>query len=328
MKQLGPQSDIQSMADNHIIEVENLYHRYDDRVALQGISFTVEQSKIFGLLGPNSGGKTTTFKILSTLLKPTSGRASICGLDISKDPGKVRNCIGVVFQSSAVDVKLTVAENLRHQGHLYGLKGSGLTARIKEVSERLSISDRAKDFVEKLSGGLRRRVEIAKSFLHQPPVLLLDEPSTGLDPAARRELWSYLESLRDREGVTIIITTHIMEEAEGCDQIGILDQGRLVANATPDALRAEIGGDVIAAQTKNPEMLSAGIKERFGSDSTVIGDTVRVERDRGHEFIAQLVEAFPGQISSITMGRPTLEDVFIQRTGHLFSDETKTGAAA
>src|SRR5882724_6413519 len=190
------------MAENHIIEVETLHHRYDDRVALQGISFTVEQGKIFGLLGPNGGGKTTTFRILSTLLKPTSGKASICGLDISRDPGKVRNCIGVVFQSSAVDVKLTVKENLRHQGHLYGMKGSALNARINEVTERLAITDRADDFVEKLSGGLRRRVEIAKSFLHRPPVLLLEEPSTGLDPASRRELSSYLESLRDREGVT------------------------------------------------------------------------------------------------------------------------------
>src|SRR6185369_16543051 len=230
------------MAENHIIEVENLYHRYDDRVALDGISFTVEQARIFGLLGPNGGGKTTTFRILSTLLKPTSGKASICGLDISKDSSKVRNCIGVVFQSAAVDVKLTVAENLRHQGHLYGLKGSALKSRINEVAERMEISDRANDFVEKLSGGLRRRVEIAKSFLHKPPVLLLDEPSTGLDPAARRDLWSYLESLRDREGITIVITTHIMEEAEGCDHIGILDQGRLVANDTPATLKAEIGG--------------------------------------------------------------------------------------
>ena len=316
------------MAENHIIEVENLYHRYDDRVALDGISFTVEQARIFGLLGPNGGGKTTTFRILSTLLKPTSGKASICGLDISKDSSKVRNCIGVVFQSAAVDVKLTVAENLRHQGHLYGLKGSALKSRINEVAERMEISDRTNDFVEKLSGGLRRRVEIAKSFLHKPPVLLLDEPSTGLDPAARRDLWSYLESLRDREGITIIITTHIMEEAEGCDQIGILDQGRLVANDTPDALKVEIGGDVITAQTKNPDKLAKGIKERFGSDTTVIGDLVRVERHRGHEFIAQLVEAFPGEISSITMGRPTLEDVFIQRTGRLFSDEAATSAAA
>src|SRR5215471_1421318 len=222
------------MVDNNIIEVESLYHRYDDRVALQGISFNVKAGTIFGLLGPNGGGKTTTFKILSTLLKPTSGIARICGIDVSKDSGQVRNLIGVVFQSPAVDVKLTVKENLQHQGHLYGLKGAALSQRITDVMQRLGISDRANDFVEKLSGGLRRRVEIAKSFLHRPPVLLLDEPSTGLDPAARRDLWSYLESLRDREGITIIITTHIMEEAEGCDQIGILDKGKLVAQNTPD----------------------------------------------------------------------------------------------
>src|SRR5581483_12008387 len=273
----------------------------DDRVALQGISFNVNAGTIFGLLGPNGGGKTTTFKILSTLLKPTSGSARICGVDVSKDPRQVRNLIGVVFQSPAVDVKLTVEENLRHQGHLYGLKGATLASRIKDVIERLGLADRTNDFVEKLSGGVQRRVEIAKSFLHRPPLLLLDEPSTGLDPAARRDLWSYLESLRDCEGVTIVLTTHIMEEAEGCNQVGILDQGRLVAMGTPNDLKAEIGGDVISAQTQDPNQLSGKIKERFGGEPAVVGDTVRIERSRGHEFITELVEAFPGQISSITM---------------------------
>ena len=176
--------------------------------------------------------------------------------------------------------------------------------------ERLNISDRANDFVEKLSGGLRRRVELAKSFLHRPPLLLLDEPSTGLDPAARRDLWSYLESLRDRDGVTIILTTHIMEEAEGCNTVGILDQGRLVALNSPTALKGEIGGDVITAQTQTPDILSKEIKARFGGEPTIVGDTVRVERERGHEFITQLVEAFPGQISSITMGRPDARRCF------------------
>jgi ABC-2 type transport system ATP-binding protein len=312
------------MVDNPIIEIEALSHRYGAREALRGISFAVGAGEVFGLLGPNGGGKTTTFKILSTLLKPTGGRARVGGIDVAADPAAVRRQIGVVFQAASVDLKLTVAENLRHQGHLYGLRGAALRARAGEVLGRLGLAERSGELVDRLSGGLRRRVELAKAFLHRPPVLLLDEPSTGLDPGARRELWDYLASLRARDGVTIVLTTHIMEEAEGCDRLGILDQGRLVALDSPAALKAQIGGDVITAQTREPEQLRRKIQDRFGAEAAVVGDTVRVERERGHEFIAALVEAFPRQITSITLGQPTLEDVFIRRTGHRFSDEAGT----
>ena len=186
---------------------------------------------------------------------------------------------------------------------------------------QFGLDDRARERVEKLSGGLRRRVEIAKAMLHRPALLLLDEPTTGLDPGARRELWAYLQGLRQAEGVTILLTTHLMEEAEDCERICLLDQGKIIALNSPAALKAEIGGDVVAAQTPDPLRLQAQILERFGGNPLVVGDTVRIERARGHEFITELIEAFPGEINAITLSKPTLEDVFIQRTGHRFVEQ-------
>ncbi len=307
-----------------IIEADHLAHRYDEREALRGINFTVEAGEVFGLLGPNGGGKTTLFRILSTLLAPSSGSARVCGLDVAREPAEVRARIGVVFQSASLDGKLTTAENLRHQGHLYGLRGRELRERAEETLTRLGLADRANDLTETLSGGMRRRVELAKAFLHRPSVLLLDEPSTGLDPGARRDLWDYLMKLRDRDGATVVLTTHILEEAEGCDRLGILDRGEMVALDSPQGLKAQIGGDVVAAQCADPPRLSEQIRERFGGEPTVVGNTVRIERERGHEFITDLVEAFPGQISSVTLSKPTLEDVFIRRTGHHFWDEERS----
>jgi ABC-2 type transport system ATP-binding protein len=304
-----------------MIEADSLAHRYGEREALRGVSFTVQAGEIFGLLGPNGGGKTTLFRILSTLLEPTSGSARVCGLDVARQGAEVRMHIGVVFQSSSLDGKLTAAENLRHQGHLYGLRGRELRQRIKETLARLGLADRANDLTETFSGGMRRRVELAKAFLHRPSVLLLDEPSTGLDPGARRDLWDYLLRLRDREGATIVLTTHILEEAEGCDRLGILDRGKMVALDSPRGLKAQIGGDVVTAQCADPQRLQAQIRERFGGEPTVVGNTVRIERERGHEFITELVEAFPGQITSVTFSKPTLEDVFIDKTGHHFWEE-------
>lgn len=304
-----------------MIEADGLTHSYGDHEALRGISFAVEAGEVFGLLGPNGGGKTTLFRILSTLLTPSSGSARVCGLDLARQPAQVRSHIGVVFQAPSLDVKLTAAENLRHQGHLYGLRGRQLRERIEETLSRLALADRANDLTETFSGGMKRRVELAKAFLHRPSVLLLDEPSTGLDPGARRDLWDYLMRLRDRDGATIVLTTHILEEAEGCDRLGILDRGEMVALDSPQGLKAQIGGDVVTAQCADPPRLCEQIRERFGGEPTVVGNTVRIERERGHEFITDLVEAFPGQISSVTMSKPTLEDVFIRRTGHRFWEE-------
>lgn len=309
------------MSDETVIEVEHLAHFYGSRQAIQDVSFTVRKGEIFGLLGPNGGGKTTLFEILSTLIVPTSGRARVFGQDVTNQTAAVRARIGVVFQSQSLDRKLTCLENLIHQGHLYGLSGSRLGARALEVLNRVGLDDRRDDLVENLSGGQRRRLELGKGLLHQPQLLLLDEPSTGLDPVARRELWTHLETLRERDHATILLTTHILDEAEGCDRIGILDRGRLVAMDTPDALKAQIGGDVLSARSREPERLRDHIQKRFGGNPVIVDGTVRIERARGHEFIAQLVEAFPGQIEAITVGKPTLEDVFIHCTGHRFNEE-------
>ena len=305
-----------------IVKVEDLSHSYNGHKALSGLTFDVTEGEIFGLLGPNGGGKTTLFRILSTLFPPSSGSATVLGLDILKSASKVRQRLGVVFQSPSLDIKLTVAENLAHQGHLYGLRGRPLRARIDEMMERLRITDRASDLVETLSGGLRRRVELAKGMLHGPELLILDEPSVGLDPGARHDLWQYLEQLRDSGNVTILVTTHLIDEADRCDRVLILHKGEVVGRGSPATLKEKIGGDIIALTTSDPEELRSRISGRFDLEPVVLDGTVRIEKQNGHEFIAQLIEAFPGMIDSVTLAKPTLEDVFIDRTGHRFWEES------
>jgi ABC-2 type transport system ATP-binding protein len=313
-------------AQTAVIQVENLRHQYDTRIALDGVSFDVRAGEIFGLLGPNGSGKTTMFRILSTLMLPSGGRAMIGGLDVATQPNRVRREIGVVFQSPSIDIKLTAEENLRHIGHLYGLRGAALNARVKEMLGRVALSDRANDYAETFSGGMQRRLEIAKGLLHRPSVLLLDEPTTGLDPGARRDLWQYLNTLRD-QGITIIVTTHLMEEAERCDRLAILSQGRLVALGTPTELKREIGGDVILLETLEPESLTQRIQQRYGIEASVLDGKVRLEREAGHRFVTDVVEAFPGEIDAISIAKPTLEDVFIHRTGHRFWTEEDASKA-
>ncbi len=300
------------------IEVRDITHRYGDRIALKGISFGVQPAEIFGLLGPNGSGKTTLFRILSTLMIPSGGSARIAGFDPATQPGMVRRNIGVVFQAQSVDVKLTAAENLWHQGHLYGLSGALLKNRIQEMLSRVGLLDRATDRVEALSGGQQRRVELAKGLMHRPAVLLLDEPTTGLDPGARRDLWQYLQILRDQECVTVIVTTHLMEEAERCDRLAILSEGALVALGTPAELKSMIGGDVVVLEAADPQSLAMRIQSRFGIPTNVVDGKIRLEREQGHRFIPDVMEAFPGEIHSVLVSRPNIEDVFIARTGHRF----------
>jgi len=252
---------------------------------------------------------------------PVGGKAVILGHDVAKDPSQLRREIGVVFQAQSIDLKLTAAENLRHQGHLYGLHGASLSARIKEILDRVGLLDRAKDKAETFSGGMQRRLELAKGLLHRPQVLLLDEPTTGLDPGARRDVWQYLRILRDEERVTVLVTTHLMEEAERCDRLAILNEGKLVALGSPAELKREIGGDVIVLETLDPRALLAKIHARFNVDSRVVGEQVRIEKDNGHRFVTDLVEAFPGEIEAVSIAKPSLEDVFIRRTGHRFWSE-------
>jgi ABC-2 type transport system ATP-binding protein len=304
-----------------VISVRELVHRYDNRTALNGVSFDVRPAELFGLLGPNGSGKTTMFRILSTLMVPVAGHAVILGHDAAKDPSQLRREIGVVFQAQSIDLKLTATENLQHQGHLYGLHGSALRARIKEILQRVRLADRAQDRAETFSGGMQRRLELAKGLLHGPRVLLLDEPTTGLDPGARRDLWQYLSILRDQEQVTVLVTTHLMEEAERCDRLAILNEGKLVALGTPTELKREIGGDVIVLDTKEPDALAVRIRARFNVDVHVVGNQVRIEKDQAHRFVTNVVEAFPGEIDAVSIAKPSLEDVFIKRTGHRFWTE-------
>ena len=305
-----------------VIQIGQLRHLYGERAALDGVSFDVRPAEIFGLLGPNGSGKTTMFRILSTLMLPSEGRALIHGYDVAREPSAVRRQIGVVFQSPSIDIKLTAEENLRHVGHLYGLRGAVLKSRVREMLGRVGLADRADERAETFSGGMQRRLELAKGLLHHPTVLLLDEPTTGLDPGARRDLWQYLAILRDQERVTVIVTTHLMEEAERCDRLAILSEGKLVALGTPAELKREIGGDVILLETRQaPQQLAEKVFNRFGLTAQVIGDKVRLEREQGHRFVTEVTEAFPGEIESISVSKPNLEDVFIHRTGHRFWNE-------
>lgn len=318
---IAPSDKVVESSASPIIQVRDLIHRYANRSALNGVSFDVLPAELFGLLGPNGSGKTTLFRILSTLMVPTSGSATIAGLDAVHQPGALRRHIGVVFQAQSIDPKLTARENLWHQGHLYGLRGSDLKDRIDEILTRVGLLDRANDYVETFSGGMQRRIELAKGLLHHPQVLLLDEPTTGLDPGARRDLWQYLGILRDQERVSVIVTTHLMEEAERCDRLAILNEGNLVALGTPESLTREIGGDVILLEARDPESLATQIRSKFHVDATVMEKQVRLEIENGHRFVPDVVEAFPGEIQSLSVSKPTLEDVFIHRTGHRFWNE-------
>jgi ABC-2 type transport system ATP-binding protein len=306
------------------VEARSLSRSYGARAALADVSFSVARGEVFALVGPNGGGKTTLFRILATLLPPDAGTFSIDGLDAAAGRD-VRRRLGVVFQAPSLDRKLTVEENLSFQGALYGLGGRARAARIGELLATFHLEDRAGDLVETLSGGLARRVEIAKALLHAPPVLLLDEPSTGLDPGARRDLVDTLAALA-RAGTAVLLTTHVFEEAEAAHRIGILDRGRLLALDTPAALKAALGGDIVTVEARDEAgapALAAGIGRVFGKEAgriTVVGPTVRVEREAAHTFVPRLVEAFPGAFKSVTLGAPSLEDVFIARTGRRFRE--------
>jgi len=303
------------------VEARSLSFRYRDRTALSDVSFAISRGEIFGFLGPNGGGKTTLFKILSTLVPIQSGSAAMLGYDLASDTTAVRRKLGVVFQHPSLDGKLTVAENLSHHGHLYGMLGRTLRDKSAAALERLGLSARANDLVETLSGGLRRRVELAKALLHSPELLLLDEPSTGLDPAARRDFSNYLAHLREHDDVTVVLTTHYLEEAERCDRIAILDGGRIVAMAPPGELKARVGGDVLVIHAAAPEQLQRKILQRLRLKSQVVDGTLRIERPRAHEVVREVVDGFGDEIESISFGKPTLEDVFVHLTGHRFLTE-------
>lgn len=304
-----------------LLDVKDLSFRYGEKTALKGLSFTVQKGEIFGFLGPNGGGKSTTFKLLSTLYPCVPGKVSLFGLDLAQDTQAIRAKMGIVFQSPALDKKLTVRENLWHQGHLYGLTGQNLENRIDRDLDRLSLKDRQKDRVETLSGGLQRRVELAKALVNDPELMILDEPSTGLDPAARREFWGHLETLRKSQGMTVLVTTHYLEEADRCDRLLILHQGEMVALGQPEELKASIGGEVLRIRARNPETLKEALVQKLKIESVFLAGVLQVESPQAHNLVAPILENFPGEVLSLSVGLPTLEDVFIHKTGRFLSEE-------
>jgi len=307
------------------VSVKNLSHAYKEHEALKGIDFSVLKGEIFGFLGPNGSGKTTLFRILATVFGASSGEVEIDGKSLTGQFALVREKMGVVFQSPGLDGKLTVYENLKYHALFYGFRGARLQARCEEMLKQVGLWDRRKDIVEKLSGGLKRRVELAKGLLNKPGLLLLDEPSTGLDPGARIDLWNYLKKIQREEGVTVLVTTHLMDEAEHCDRIAIMNKGHLVKLDSPQNLKAEIGKDILIIKSKNPESLAEKVRGKLNIAASILDGLVMIEHAQGAQFVPQLVETFPGQIESVIFRKPTLEDVFVHHTGHQFWSETNAG---
>lgn len=317
------------MKQSFAVDLQDICFSYPGiqaKPALSDISLTVGEGEIFGFLGPNGSGKTTLFRILATLLTPTSGKAQILEMDLATASHSVRGNIGVVFQKHSLDQKLSVSENLACYGHLYGIRGLSLKKEIEAVLFRFDLAVRAKQRVETLSEGLKRRAELAKAFLHRPRVLVLDEPTVGLDPRARLEFWNWLKAINQSESTTILVTTHLMDEAENCHRLAFMNHGKLVAMNSPSVLKELVRGDVITIRPRDVESLGRAIKKKFDLPVSVLGGTLRIECQVGHEWIPRLVESFPGQIDEISLSRPTLEDVFIHVTGSRF-DSPENGVA-
>jgi len=303
------------------VETRALTRCFGEGRALDSVDLAIEPAEIFGLLGPNGGGKSTLFRILSTLLRPTTGSAAVFGHDVVSGEDRVRREIGVVFQSPSLDKRLEVIENLRYQGALYGLSGTALETRSNELLDRLGLADRKTEIVKNLSGGLARRVEIAKGLIHRPRLLLLDEPSTGLDPGARIDLGRTLFDLSRAEGVTVLMTTHILEEADGCDRVAILNAGKLIACGSPEALKRELSAGVLTIEAKQPEELAQRLSAALSLDAQVIDGSIRVEHDDAASLVDKIFADFGDSIDSVTVGKPSLEDVFLARTGQRYDVE-------
>ncbi|MBX3420265.1 MAG: ABC transporter ATP-binding protein [Pirellulaceae bacterium] len=300
------------------IDIQCLTHHYGQRLALNELNLQVARGQIFALLGPNGSGKSTLFRILSTVMPFENGRAGVLGYDVRQQAMTVRQHLGVVFQSPSLDRKLTVRENLRCQAALYGVRGAELTSKLEQLCNQFGLQHRLADRVDTLSGGLQRRVELAKALLHRPQLLLMDEPSTGLDPAARLDLWHLLRRLQSENNMTVAITTHLLDEADKADSIAILDRGVNVASGRPDQLRSQLGAQVLSITTVNPQPMLDWLAQQ-SVEARQSGREIRVSGTGVAQLVAPLSQRFPEDLQSLTIGKPSLEDVFIARTGHRFN---------
>ena len=304
-----------------MIQARGLVKKYGDLEAVRGIDLEVKQGEIFGFLGPNGAGKSTTISMLCTLLSPTAGSASVAGIDVVHDPARVRQRIGLVFQDPSLDDQLTGRENLEFHAFIYSIPASRRDERIDRMLELLQLSDRAASQVRTYSGGMKRRLEIARGMLHEPQILFLDEPTLGLDPQTRRNIWTHLNDLRARTGVTIFMTTHYMDEAEYCDRIAIIDRGQIVALGTPDQLKAMVGGDVVTMTSSKPDDAAAEIEKLLHVVPTRDDGALRMEVREGRKFVPRLVRELTAPVDTISLRRPSLDDVFLKLTGRAIRDE-------
>jgi ABC-2 type transport system ATP-binding protein len=311
--------------DQPIIQVDGLTRRFGSLEAVRGISFTVWPGEIFGFLGPNGAGKSTTINMLCTLLRPTSGHAMVAGYDVVTQQSQVRASIGLIFQDPSLDERLTAIENLRFHAAVYGLPRQQAARRAEEVLRMVELWDRRDTLVRTFSGGMKRRLEIARGLMHYPRVLFLDEPTIGLDPQTRQHLWSYILALRQREGITMFLTTHYMDEAEHADRIAIMDHGQIIALDTPDGLKAMVGGDVIRLKTTDDATAARELAAALGLAPRQDQEGIMFEARSGEELVPRLVELVSPRILSISVRRPTLDDVFIKLTGHEIRDEEASG---
>ena len=308
------------------ISVSELTKRYGQVEAVRGIDFDVARGETFGFLGPNGAGKSTTISILCTLINPTSGKAMVAGHDVVRERDTVRRNIGLVFQDTTLDTYLTAVQNLRFHAELYGVPKAAVEPRMRQVMDMVGLWDRKDSLVSTYSGGMQRRLEIARGLLHAPHVLFLDEPTVGLDPQTRSSIWAYINDLKRREDITIFLTTHYMDEAEWCDRIAIMDHGQIVAIDTPESLKAQVGADRVRIQTEDDDAAIAAIKDRFGIEATVSEGAVTFYVPSGEAFVPRLFTELGVPIRSINVSRPTLDDVFMSYTGSTIRDAEEDSA--
>jgi ABC-2 type transport system ATP-binding protein len=308
-----------------IISVNNLTKRFKSLTAVDKISFTVDEGEVFGFLGPNGAGKTTTINILCTLLSPTGGAATIAGHDCVGEPDAVRSAIGLIFQDTTLDSGLTAYENLKFHAYLYNLDRKLAEKRIDEMLEVMELTSRKRDLIKNFSGGMKRRLEIARGLLHYPRVLFLDEPTLGLDPQTRNTIWEFIKTLRQREKITVFMTTHYMEEAENCGRIAIIDNGKIIAVGTPATLKEMVRGDIVRISTDDDRKAIAEIKSMFAITAREGNGGLFLETERGEEFIPKLLHSLSMKTRSVSIEKPTLNDVFLKLTGRTIRDDVMSG---